>query len=553
MTTAAPDSRVERALIGSLLLDPEAFAKVSGKVAADDLVEHRHRVIFRAVESIAARDLGPDAVLVADELQARGELLSVGGIEYLTELLSETGSAANVANYARAVSGSPAGGWPAPIDLRAMLATPPTPPRMVIDDWLPCGYATLFAAHGGAGKSSIALHLATCIELGRQFFGLHCSMRKVLYLSCEDRADVLHWRLARICAQEGIDPAELAGLRVVDLVGHDGILYRRDPSLGSHVTAAYGELQRIIEQTGAEVVFVDGVSDAFGGSENDRGEIKAFVNALVALIGTNGAVVLIHHVNRATASAGVTSEGYSGSTGWHNSVRARWYLQPEIERTDEGAAPTGDLILSLQKSNLGRSDQSMRFRWDDTAHMFLAEKPARFDRHLRDEEEQDGIVAALREVIERGDYVPAAAQGPRTAHHVLAATESLPDSLKSRGARRRFWRHLETLRRIGVVREGSMRRANRHVVATLELSSTPDAGCVNASNTEIQIATQSDAGASAPNASHSHGGYRGCARAHDHDFALDDSGHVIPCHGCQGDGCPACADTGLTLKQESRA
>lgn len=68
----------------------------------------------------------------------------------------------------------------------------------------------------------------------------------------------------------------------------------------------------------------------------------------------------------------------------------------------------------------------------------------------------------------RGDYVPAAMQGPRTAWHVLCATESLPKSLKTRAARKRFWRHIETLRRNRIVREGQMRRANRHVVVTLE-------------------------------------------------------------------------------------
>src|SRR5690606_21911636 len=104
----------------------------------------------------------------------------------------------------------------------------PQPPRMVIDDWLPCGYATMLAGHGGAGKSSIGLHLAVCIALGRPWFGLQCAGRKVLYLSCEDRADVLHWRLARIAAYEGIEFSRqrenLDRLHIVDLVGHDAIL-----------------------------------------------------------------------------------------------------------------------------------------------------------------------------------------------------------------------------------------------------------------------------------------------------------------------------------------
>ncbi len=361
--------------------------------------------------------------------------------------------------------------WPAPIDLKAMLATAPAPPRMIIDDWLPCGYATLLAGHGGAGKSSIALHLAVNIATGGAFWGLNCSPRRVLYLSCEDRADVLHWRLSRICQHEGLDANELDALRILDLVGHDAILFRRDAMMGAHGTGALGELATLMTETASEVLIVDGVSDTYGGSENDRAEIKAYVNALVKLVGVNGAVVLIHHVSKPTASGGATTEGYSGSTGWHNSVRARWYLYPETERVDDGIERTGKLVLALQKSNLGKDDQSMRLRYDDDAHLFVAEasaKPA--DRHMRDEEEQFGIVQALREVIEAGDYVPAASQGSRTAYHVLSAAKSFPDTLKSPTSKRRFLRHIEVLRRERTLSESSMRRANRTHVATLVLS-----------------------------------------------------------------------------------
>jgi RecA-family ATPase len=309
--------------------------------------------------------------------------------------------------------------------------------------------------------------------------------RKVLYLSCEDRADVLHWRLARICDLEEITADQLTGLHIVDLVGHDSILYRRDPQAGSGVTAAFTELRHIIATTGANVIFVDGIADTFGDSENDRSAVKSFINALVSLIGVDGSVVLVHHVAKPTANYGATSEGYSGSTSWHNSVRARWYLHPETERTDDGAEPTGNLILELQKSNLGRKDQQFRFRWDDQCHLFVAEgKPSRVDREQRDEHEQWAIERALHAIIEAGDYCPAATTGQRTAYHVLSAAAEFPDTLKggSSGNRRRFWRHIEALRRMGVVVESSIRRKNRTSVNVLTLKAAPDKDCTNAHN-----------------------------------------------------------------------
>ena len=417
--------------------------------------------------------------------------------------------------------------WPPPLDLIALSRTEPQPPRAIIADWLPCGYATLLAAHGGAGKSSIALHMAVCMALGRPFFGLPVERRRVRYLSCEDRADALHWRLSRICRHEGVDMAGLSGhLQVVDLVGYDALLWM---SGYQHTgpTAAHARLRVAMGDT--EVLVVDGVADTFGGNENSRADIKQYVNSLVALIPpATGAVLLIHHVDKASAN-GTAVEGYSGSTGWHNSARARWYLYPETTTGDEGTERTGRLLLDLRKSNLGMAGQSMALQWDDEAHLFVGRTVASvgaMERHLRDETEREGIIAAIREIEASGDYVPAAAQGPRTAHHVLSATESLPESLKNKPGRRRFWRHIEHLRRIGAVRESSMRRANRHVVVTLTLQAADGAGCADASHSSNSNTAHSDAGAHCADASHSAGGYRGGAHTQ--------------CLHCAGEGCAWC-------------
>jgi RecA-family ATPase len=365
-------------------------------------------------------------------------------------------------------------GWPSPLDLIELSRRDPEPPRMIINDWLPVGYATLIAGHGGAGKSSIALYLAVCIALGIPFFGLPTQRRRVLYASCEDRADVLHWRLARICTHLRVNLADLAGhLMVLDLVGQNVTLWDRTAA-GGNVTKALKLLAEAIHEHDTPAVFVDGVADVFGGNENDRGDVKRFVNALVGLIPPGaGALVLIHHVNKESAGSG-TSEGYSGSTGWHNSVRARWYLYPETEATDEGVNRTGDLLLELQKSNLGRADHSMKFRWDESAHLFVGQVAhgISVSDHLeRDETEREGILAALREVEEAGDYVPAAMQGSRTAHHVLSVRSSFPETLKSKAATKRFRRHIEHLRAIQEIHEDSMKRKNGKAVLIITLRS----------------------------------------------------------------------------------
>ena len=393
--------------------------------------------------------------------------------EWATEALPEDGiiPLANSGRAARAKNPDPHA-WPAGLDLEDLASREPEQPRFLIPDWLPCGYATLLAGHGGIGKSAIALHLAVCAAAGVRFFGLEVARRRVLYLSCEDRLAVLHWRLSRICSHLGIDLATLRGwLEIIDLVGTDTILWDRDPRTGTTITPAYGLLQERMASHQTEVLIVDGVSDTFAGNENSRGEVKRYVNGLVALIPPDtGAVLLIGHVSKLGSTAGANGEGYSGSTGWHNSVRARWYLYPEATQSEDGErdARTGDLILDLQKSNNGRTDQSIRFTWDQEAHLFLGREivgATASDRAHRDRIESKGILAALRACVESVPpiVVPTAMTGQRTAYHVLNQRPEFPDSLRAgKPAKRRFWRQIEFLRQMHAIEECCYRRTNRH-------------------------------------------------------------------------------------------
>ena len=378
----------------------------------------------------------------------------------------------------------PARLWPPPIDLAALAKREPQPPRFIVPDYLPCGYATLFAGHGGVGKSGIALFLAVCIALGIPFFGIPVQVRRVLYLACEDRENLLHWRLHRICKHLGIDLAALHGhLDILDLVGHPSVLWQMNRE-GASLTPPYMALDEMIKGRESQIVFVDGISDTYGGNENARSEVKAFINSLLGLIPEDGAVLLVGHIAKPAATFSQTSEGYSGSTGWHNSVRARWYLRPEELQSEDGVTEkTGDLILDLQKSNLGPTDRSMRFRWDSDSHLFVGQEvigATTFDKKFRDREEQEGIMAALRNCP---DSVPAASNGTRTSFHVLSACPEFPSTLKSGNAgRRRFSRHIQALRQIGCITESSIRRANRHYTAVLVASDKARADAPNAEN-----------------------------------------------------------------------
>lgn len=358
---------------------------------------------------------------------------------------------------------------PVEMDLAALDGLAPQPPAFVVPGWLPAGEVTLFAAHGGTGKSAISLYLGACIVLGRAWFGVPVERRGVDVVSFEDRADVLHWRLHRICQALGVRLADLqaAGLRVFDATGCAAPWFTRQFGEAG-LTAAFHDIAERVGGPG-RVVIVDGSSDVFGSNENDRAETKAFVRALRRLIADDGALILLAHVDKLGAKTGAESLGFSGSTGWHNGVRCRWFMYRDA---DEEGAETGDLVLEVRKSNLGRAGSRMVLRFDEDAHVFTrVDSESVGGRLFQRVDESAAIVQVIRDAWAAGDPIPAASAGTRTAHSVAEAREALPASLRGRRGRTKFNRALEELRAAGAVRTMTVKSSSRN---TREVLYAPD-------------------------------------------------------------------------------
>lgn len=350
-------------------------------------------------------------------------------------------------------SGGPALELPRLLDLRALPIVPP-PPAFIVPDWLPAGEVALFAGHGGTGKSAIALYLACCVALGRPFFGLPTVRRRVLLLAAEDTQAVTHWRLARLAVHMGFEVADLADwLTIADATGADAELLTetRDSAALTHVYEWVR--QRMADH---EVLILDGASDTFGASEINRRHVRQFVRAVRRLVPATGAAVIVAHVDKATARNADTSQGYSGSTAWSNSVRARWYLRPD----DAG----GGLLLELQKSNLAAAGASIAVRWNPEYHVFVGEAttpPGRHERHTREGDERAAVLALIRDAEAAGDPLPTATRGERSAHAVAEA-RGLPEPLRGKRGRARFYAAVEALRAAGAVRVRTVKTACRH-------------------------------------------------------------------------------------------
>ena len=93
----------EQAVIGGLLLYPEAWRKVEGSLEPADFYRRDHQLIYAAIRDMAERERPFDAVRLGEWFEAQGMSEQVPG-DYLISLASTTPSAANIAGYAQIVS-----------------------------------------------------------------------------------------------------------------------------------------------------------------------------------------------------------------------------------------------------------------------------------------------------------------------------------------------------------------------------------------------------------------------------------------------------------------
>ena len=93
----------EQSVLGGLMLDNAAWDHVADRIVEDDFYRRDHRLIFRAIASLAARGSPFDVITLSEWLESHGELSNAGGLVYLATLAKDTPSAANIRAYASIV------------------------------------------------------------------------------------------------------------------------------------------------------------------------------------------------------------------------------------------------------------------------------------------------------------------------------------------------------------------------------------------------------------------------------------------------------------------
>lgn len=299
------------------------------------------------------------------------------------------------------------------VDLADLANVEPPDRRFWIQGILPERSVTLLGAHGGAGKSTIALTMACHLAAGRAWAGLEVARARVLFLSLEDDGAIIRYRLRRICEAHALQMDEVAEqLQVLDGSDAGALMFERMEMGDRRLvdTAAMGNLRELV--TDIDVLMVDNASDALDANENDRRAVRTFVRRLGVLVKErSGAVLLLAHTPKAKGFS-EDSESYSGSTAWHNSARSRLALIA-IKASDQ-------VRLEQQKSNFGRRIEPLHFTWSEHGVLVPTEAPAQPAAPVESQDDRE-VLRAIEDAERRGVRVPTASNGARTASAVLDA------------------------------------------------------------------------------------------------------------------------------------
>ena len=95
---------VERAVLGALMIDKDAYAVVCEMLNAESFYEPRNQMIYTAIQQLEMAERPVDVLTVAEQLSKMGKLEEVGGPAYVAELSMRVASSANIEYHASIIA-----------------------------------------------------------------------------------------------------------------------------------------------------------------------------------------------------------------------------------------------------------------------------------------------------------------------------------------------------------------------------------------------------------------------------------------------------------------
>lgn len=380
---------MERAVLGSMLIDNNVIDRVATRLTADDFYNTQNKRMFQILVGMWKLGQGVDQVTVVDALLETGKLDEAGGVAYVSELGSEVASGWNIDTYIERVLKKSAhrglivlgqqmiagedidtetiDGYQerldqlsetsrgynreyAPIAEDSLTDWEDVEPReWLIDQLLPAGELTLFTGDGGVGKSRLMLQIAGKLACGwggtpwqskerQRGFSNNQDKRRVYIASWEDDQDEYKRRLLTAQSRLGwmdqgvfTDQVKYVNMRKDGRGPLWGVPEGENRYNRASILPVGEVLLKQAVAFDADVLVLDPLSAAFGGEENDRAGVREFTNHFSGWANRNNcAVVILGHPPKSEAT-------YSGSTGWKADPRAMWFLGRDERDGDDAA------------------------------------------------------------------------------------------------------------------------------------------------------------------------------------------------------------------------
>lgn len=93
----------EEAILGGILIDPEAIARIAEQLRPEFFAITAHRIIYKSALGLFLQNKPVDLMVVTDSLTDNDQLAAIGGLTKLAQLVDRTVSAVNIDEYARLV------------------------------------------------------------------------------------------------------------------------------------------------------------------------------------------------------------------------------------------------------------------------------------------------------------------------------------------------------------------------------------------------------------------------------------------------------------------
>ncbi len=94
----------EKAVLGALMVERDAYSLVSEILSPESFYEHRHQLIYEAIRRLNIEQKPVDILTVMEQLKSTGNLEEVGGPFYITQLSGMVASSAHIEYHARIIA-----------------------------------------------------------------------------------------------------------------------------------------------------------------------------------------------------------------------------------------------------------------------------------------------------------------------------------------------------------------------------------------------------------------------------------------------------------------